>query len=607
MVGGAQSTMREAMEAVLTDKFASVTCAEPIELALALFAPEAAIAASSTEPLEQIFDKVERAKREWEATVDTLTELVCLVDECGHIIRANRTIEQWQIGRVDEVCGVDLHTVLHPNCSSLFCLLKRSLQQVQNAAGRAETIEIHDVILGRHLHILARPVIPSKADLPNAVVVVVRDITAHKQNEEALRRYTARLEAMNAMQRAILAAHTPEEIALAALTHIRQLVPFLQARVILFNTNAQDNLMLTADANGETHLRPFCSSPSTSLQLGGTRRLGNSFVISDLAQLGDLSAFELQLLNEGVRSYANIPLLSDSSLLGSLLLGSSRPDSFDDEQLAVAREIGTLLAIATCQAQLHRQLQHTNLELHHALRSKEELLQNVSHELRTPLSLIYGYTALLENDDLGPLAAEQKQAIQIMLQHEERLRFMVDRLVMLRTLEAQNLQRLPLQLIEWLPRQVRRWQEKVAFDSRDIRIQLDLPASLPVLHFDPEAIQQVFDNLLDNAVKFSLPNSEVMVQVKASGGAVIIAVQDHGIGLAENQLTEVFEQFYQVDGGRARQYGGMGIGLALCRTFIEAHGGRIWGESAGEGQGSTFFVALPVNGDAASDASGATA
>ena len=295
-----------------------------------------------------------------------------------------------------------------------------------------------------------------------------------------------------------------------------------------------------------------------------------------------------------MRSYANIPLLSDAGLLGSLVLGSGRPDSFDSGQLEVAREIGTLLAIATRQAQLHRRLQHTNLELHHALRSKEELLQNVSHELRTPLSLIYGYTTLLENDDLGPLAAEQKQAIQIMLRHEERLRFMVDRLVMLRTLDTQNLQRLPLQLIEWLPRQMQRWQEKIASDSRNIRIELDLPASLPALHFDPEAIQQVVDNLLDNAVKFSLPNSEVMVRVRDSGEAVIIAVQDHGVGLARNQLNQVFEQFYQVHSGRTRQFGGMGIGLALCRAFVEAHGGRTWAESAGEGQGSTFFVALPV-------------
>jgi signal transduction histidine kinase len=447
---------------------------------------------------------------------------------------------------------------------------------------------------------VVRPVISSKASLPNAAVVVLRDITAQKQNEEALRRYAARLEAMNAMQRAILAAQTPEEIALAALTRIRQLVPFRQARLILLSTNPQDCLVLIADANGETHLRPLCSSPSMSVQLGGTRRLGNSFVVNDLAQLSDLSMLERQLLNEGVRSYANIPLLSDTGLLGSLILGSGRPDSFENEQLEIAREIGTLLTIATGQAQLHRRLQHTNLELHHALRSKEELLQNVSHELRTPLSVIYGYTTLLESNDLGPLAAEQKKAIQLMLQHEERLRFMVDRLVMLRTLDAQNLQRLPLQLTEWLPRLVGRWQEKGAKDSRNIRIQLDLPASLPVLRFDPEAMQQVVDNLLDNAVKFSTSNSEVAVRVNAHADAVIIAVEDHGIGIPQNQLHQVFEQFYQVDGSQTRQYGGMGIGLALCRAVVEAHGGKIWVESADEGQGSTFFVALPLDSSSGS-------
>jgi signal transduction histidine kinase len=583
------------METASMTNSTAVTCDEPTDLALALFAPEAAITVPAAEPLDQIFDKVERAKREWEATVDTLTELVCLIDEGGCIIRANRTIEQWQLGQVSRVRGVNLHMLLHPNCTSIFCPLYRALQQVQDAAGRVETTEVRDVILGRHLLISARPVISAKANLPSATVVVFRDITVQKQNEEKVQHYTVRLEAMNAMQRAILAAQTPEEIALAALTRLRQLVPFRQARLILFNTNGQDCLILTADANGETHLRPFYSSPNASLRLGGMRRLSSSFVISDLAELGSLSGFELQLLNEGVRSYANIPLLSEANLLGALILGAGRPDSFDNEQLAIAREIGALLTIATRQAQLHRQLQHTNLELQHALRSKEELLQNVSHELRTPLSLIYGYMTLFDSDDLGPMAAEQKQAIQIMLQHADRLRIMVDRLVMLRTLEVQNLQRVPLQLTEWLPRQVGRWQEKATLDSRNIQIKLDLPASLPVLQFDPEAVQQVVDNLLDNAVKFSLPQSEIVVRVKAGGGAVIIAVQDQGIGLAQQQLTQVFEQFYQVDGGRTRQYGGMGIGLALCRAFVEAHGGRIWAESAGVGQGSTFFVALPLD------------
>jgi signal transduction histidine kinase len=174
--------------------------------------------------------------------------------------------------------------------------------------------------------------------------------------------------------------------------------------------------------------------------------------------------------------------------------------------------------------------------------------------------------------------------------------------VMLRTLDTQNLQCLPLQLIEWLPRQIGRWQDKVATDSRNIRIQFDLPETLPILHFDPEAMQQVIDNLLDNAVKFSLPNSDIIVRVEASATAVLIAVQDHGIGIAQNQLNQVFEQFYQVDGGRTRQFGGMGIGLALCRAFVEAHGGRIWAESAGEGQGSTFWCALPVDAPSGDDA-----
>lgn len=583
------------MDATLTTNLVTVACEGRPELALTLFAPESGTTTSSTS-LDEVFDKVERAKQEWEATVDTLTELVCLVDERGCVIRANRTLEQWQLGSVTRVRGINLHALLHPDCSNLFCTISHSLQQIGHVdAENVKPVEIYDPFLGRHVQILARPIISAKANLPRAVVVVLRDITAQKQNEAALRRSLMRLEAMNAMQRAILAAQTPEDIVFAALTRIQPLLPIRQARLILFSAQGQDCLMFTADASSESSLRPFCSSPGASPQLGSSRRLTDFLAVDDLAQLGNLSPLEQQLLTEGVRSYTNIPLQSDTGPLGALLLGSGRSIPFDSEQLEVAREIGTMLAIATRQAQLYRRLQRTNVELQQALRSKEELLQNVSHELRTPLSLIYGYTTLLDNDELGELAPDQKQAIRVMLHNEERLRFMVDRLVMLRSLDTDSLQRLPRQLLEWLPRQVWRWQEKVALDTRNIQIQLELPASLPVLYFDQEAIQQVIDNLLDNAVKFSLPNTDILVRAYLQNETVIIAVHDHGIGLAPQSLTQVFENFYQVDGGRTRQYGGMGIGLALCRTVVEAHGGRIWGESAGDGHGSTFSVALPVN------------
>jgi signal transduction histidine kinase len=123
---------------------------------------------------------------------------------------------------------------------------------------------------------------------------------------------------------------------------------------------------------------------------------------------------------------------------------------------------------------------------------------------------------------------------------------------------------------------------------------------------DADLLEQVVVNLLDNAIKFSPGGGVVTVRAYATTddrrptmdgrpeAAVVIAVADQGIGIPPDKLEMVFERFYQVDASTTRRFGGMGIGLALCKAIVEAHGGRIWAESKGEGHGSTFCAALPV-------------
>jgi len=127
-----------------------------------------------------------------------------------------------------------------------------------------------------------------------------------------------------------------------------------------------------------------------------------------------------------------------------------------------------------------------------------------------------------------------------------------------------------------------------------VEVRLDVAPDLPLLMADPDLLGQVVVNLLDNAIKFSPGGGMVTVRAWPEGDEVIIAVSDQGIGIPPDKLAMVFERFYQVDGSMTRRFGGMGIGLALCKASVEAHGGRIWAESGGEGRGSTFYVALPA-------------
>jgi signal transduction histidine kinase/PAS domain-containing protein len=557
-----------------------------------------------TEPFALIFENVQRAKQEWEATADSLPELICVVDDRGRIIRANRTLETWYLGDVRSVRGVELHAALHPTCSDVYCALYRSLAKSWDmvSAGQPDQFETFDPVLQRYLRIRLQPIITQRVDLPATAVIVLEDITERRHNEEALRRSVVRLSTMSEIQRSILAAQSPEEIAQAALTRIRPLIPFRQARVTLCNVGSDEFVVLIADSNGSTHLRPRRFYTSAELPVEDVRRLTQAMVVDDLSLADERSGIEQQLVDDGMRSLVNVPLVSEDHFIGSLLLASDQAAAFEPDYVAATHEIGALLAIAMNQARLQRQLRQTNAQLSGALQAKEIMIQNVSHELRTPVAIIGGYTELMDAGDLGDTTEDQKQALRVMLQQQDRLRFMVDRLIELRTAGAPLQRGESVDVAEWLAFNVGPWRVRASTHGQTIDVEVDLPTPAPVLTADTSALKQVLDNLLDNAIKFSPDDSLIHVRAYLDRGAAVIAVQDHGIGIPADQLERVFEQFHQIDGSVTRRYGGMGIGLSLCREMVEAHGGCIWAESAGEGHGSTFLVALPldangINGD----------
>ncbi|MFN8594867.1 MAG: ATP-binding protein [Anaerolineae bacterium] len=140
---------------------------------------------TSGETLEELFDVVERAKREWESAIDSLPDLVALIDPDGKIIRANRTVEEWQLGRVENVRGLALHQLLHPTCADPACYLAPLSQLIclQAAAGEPLDHETYDPILKRHVHVHVRPVFDRHQAPTHTTVVVVRDITERKKVE----------------------------------------------------------------------------------------------------------------------------------------------------------------------------------------------------------------------------------------------------------------------------------------------------------------------------------------------------------------------------------------------------------------------------------------
>jgi signal transduction histidine kinase len=220
---------------------------------------------------------------------------------------------------------------------------------------------------------------------------------------------------------------------------------------------------------------------------------------------------------------------------------------------------------------------------------RRELVANVSHELKTPISALRAH---LENL-LDGVEQPDPETLQIMLMQSERLGRLVDQLLDLSRLESGDVP-LERERVELAPLVSQVFSEiQVARPDPGVTLDDDLPGDLPPVFADRERVHQVLFNLLDNAVRLTPAGGRVTVTASSDNGSIDVVVADTGPGIPAEHLPHVFERFYRVDESRSRDDGGTGIGLAIARSVVEAHGGRIWAESE-PGRGSAFTFELPV-------------
>ena len=223
------------------------------------------------------------------------------------------------------------------------------------------------------------------------------------------------------------------------------------------------------------------------------------------------------------------------------------------------------------------------------VRTKDELVSVVSHELRTPLASVVGFAELLRTRELKE--PQRQQFLTVILEEGRRLTALINDFLDLQRMESgrQEIAPRPVELAAFIEQCV------AAAGADDAHpIELDLGDDLPAVRADSDRIQQVMTNLLSNARKYSPAGGAIRVSAHQANGQVIVNVQDHGLGLPPEALPRLFEKFYRVDNSDRRSITGTGLGLAISRKIVDAHGGRIWAESAGLGQGSCFSFSLPL-------------
>ena len=411
-----------------------------------------------------------------------------------------------------------------------------------------------------------------------------------KRLNEDLERRAHQLAAINLAGQAITSTLNPEAVLKMVIDQVRSLLDADGASVLLRDP-VKDELVFGAVAGTGSDTLVGARMPTTAGIAGWVLRERQAALVQD-AQCDSrfFSGIDAEV-GLTTRSVVAVPLKFKASVWGVLEAVNKINGTFTQQDREMLEALASSAAIAIENANLYASIQETNVQLRVALRAKDEMLQNVSHELRTPLAMLYGYSGALGRGDLGPLNEGQQRAAQVIERQGERLRFMVDRLILLQSFEAHSLQCIRLDLSGWLQQVVQIWEERAA--QAGLAFWVETPPTLPVLA-DPSFFEHVTDNLLDNAVKFTPKGGQVQARAWAQGDEAMIAISDTGVGIPPEKLQHVFERFYQVDGTSTRRFGGMGIGLALCRAIVEAHNGRIWAESAGADQGATFYVALPL-------------
>lgn len=223
-------------------------------------------------------------------------------------------------------------------------------------------------------------------------------------------------------------------------------------------------------------------------------------------------------------------------------------------------------------------------------RMKSSLISTVSHELRTPLAAIKGYATTLLADDVQWDTASQREFLEIISDETDHLSMLVNDLLNMSRIEAGNLDlsRQECSLEELVHHAAQR-----SYPRPDERLQIDLPSDLPLLYADPQQIEAVLRNLIENAVKYAGDTSPVRVSASIQNDDLIVRVEDEGPGIPVEHSQRIFDSFYRVEDGLTRSLPGAGLGLSICQGFINAHGGKIWLEQIPKGTCIAF--SLPLN------------
>ena len=394
----------------------------------------------------------------------------------------------------------------------------------------------------------------------------------------------------------------PQRVLAATLAQVNEILDVEAASLALVDRETGFITFELAIGGGNDAVKGLRLEPGQGIvgqSIADGRAVLVSNVMSDPQWFGGVD----QVSGYETRSLMCVPLRVKGQVIGALEVLNKRDGPFTGDDLRLVSSLGDLAAQAIENARLHDEIRRHVQDLQLAydeVRKLDDLksafIRNVSHELRTPLALIEGYTELLLDEQMGALRPEQLNALALVADKAADLNRLVNDIISLQTIGAMGFDMELLNASALARDAVEALRPKG--DKAEIELVLNVLSAEELLQIQGDArrLDQVLSHLLDNAVKFGPNGGMVSLTLEREAEMVVIQVKDEGIGLSSDQLDRVFDRFYQVDGSATRYFGGAGLGLALVKEVVEAHGGAVWAESEGvAGKGCTFTLCLPAD------------
>ena len=429
------------------------------------------------------------------------------------------------------------------------------------------------------------------------MVLLLENSALYRRLAESHQRHSRRLTMLHGIDIAVAGDESPEAIAGAVIRPLRELLDVSRVVINIFDLGSGEVEWLAAAGRRRIHVGPGIRY---SIRLMGdveALKRGEPQVV-DTHKLPPGPETQA-LLASGVHIYMVMPMIARGELIGAVSFGGETAN-FPAEQMSIAREVATQLAIAVMQARLYERVKHHAEDLEVRVRERTNELEaanaeldafsySVSHDLRAPLRAVDGYTQMLEEDYGEKLDAEGTRLLAAVRSNSQRMSQLIDDLLAFSRLGREPLRTRPVRLDELVGQVMDETRSENGHRNIDFRMD-----ELGTVDADPALLKQALANLLRNAVKFSAKKDPAVVRVGRGGdnGPADLKtyyVKDNGVGFDMKYSDRLFGVFQRLH--KATEYPGTGVGLAIVQRIIHRHGGTIWAEATPD-EGATFYFTL---------------